>query len=119
MAVKLFHRIYKAVSRKNKDSYRHKQLNETKYYVDAGQYFIERCDSIIRANDNRKIKKNSSKSNLNRLSGISLKSYNEIGQQRAKRRNAIFELSEDERVGLSLVLKTHIQTRRLLDYGML
>jgi len=82
--------------------------------VDAGYYFIERSGTLHNNNSSSAaptsavLARKTRRSSIDYLSDIS-----------RPRRNAIFELSEEEREGLTMVLKGYIQQRNLKEFGML
>lgn len=121
MGVKLFERLHKALRRRKERQRQegHSKLaSDTSYYVDAGYYFIERSDTV---NSNHSTVVATPPSTVVVKKTISRKNSIEyvddtIGRLR---RNAIFELCEEEREGLTMVLKGYIQQRNLKEFGML
>ena len=127
MGLKLLERICQAL-RRRKERQRSGQIklvNDTSFYVDAGCYFIERSDVIYGYNHSAAVVKrtpiaapappSSRVPTGHKLSG----NLNYIDETGRLRRNAIFELSEEEREGLTMVLKCYIQQRNLKEFGML
>uniref|UniRef100_A0A7M5UQX3 Uncharacterized protein n=1 Tax=Clytia hemisphaerica TaxID=252671 RepID=A0A7M5UQX3_9CNID len=126
MGLKLFERICQALRRrKDRQHNTHTKLvNDTSFYVDAGCYFIERSDVIYGYTHSAAVVKRTSFPPAHTPAQTpaivrkkSTVDYNDdIGHLR---RNAIFELCEEEREGLTMVLKGYIQQRNLKEFGML
>ena len=120
MAINIISRIFRALRRKTKAkrAYVHKQLRDTSS-IDAGRFFVERCNCAFRRTEQRNVVKAPPKYSIPKLNNGNAIPPFEDEQFLFRRRNAVFELSEDERVGLSLVLKSYIQSCRLIELGML
>jgi len=117
MGVKLFERLHKALLRHKEHQCQKgyiKLAPDTSFYVDAGYYFIERSGTLHNNNSSSAaptsavLARKTRRRSIDYLSDIS-----------RPRRNAIFELSEEEREGLTMVLKGYIQQRNLKEFGML
>ena len=123
MGLKLLERICQALRRRKERqrSGQTKLVNDTSFYVDAGCYFIERSDVIYGYSHSAAVVKRTPipappPSRGHKLSG----NLNYIDDETGRvRRNAIFELCEEEREGLTMVLKCYIQQRNLKEFGML
>lgn len=130
MAINIITRILRALRRKTKQkrAYTHKPLRDSSS-IEAGRFFVERCncafrraEQINKLNSAAGLKTPSLQQKTHSLQKINSSSAIlafEDEQLLFRRRNAVFELSEDERVGLSLVLKSYIQSCRLIELGML
>ena len=127
MGLKLFERICQALRRrKDRQHNPHTKLvNDTSFYVDAGCYFIEHSDVIYGYTHSAAVVKRTSfpgshapsqTSESIRKKSSTIDYIDDIGHLR---RNAIFELCEEEREGLTMVLKGYIQQRNLKEFGML
>lgn len=124
MGLKLLERIYQAL-RRRKERQRNGQtklVNDTSFYVDAGCYFIERSDTIYGYSHSAAVVKRTPiaappPSRGHKLSA-NLKNYIDDDSGRV-RRNAVYEICEEEREGLTMVLKCYIQQRNLKEFGML
>lgn len=122
MAVRIIERICKILRRRRQRS-THKPLTvDVSFYVDAGIYFMERTEALCYKNNTstlrsaRNAKKPYSTKSLTRKGGKT-DTLERVGSR--LRRDAIFELCEEEREGLTIVLKGYIQQRNLKEFGML
>lgn len=112
-----FRKIKSSIKTSKTTNQRFKPLNDELVLLEAGFIFLDRCSK-------------SEVSSINRVNKFEVEIIEEIQSSQCcmaddiefiprPRRNAVYELSDDERYGFTYVLKGYIQATRLREYGML
>lgn len=105
---------------------RYKNLNDTTTNINAGWMFVDRCKNIMKykpTTPENFLKRNTGEAYLFSMDTSTIDNKDTESKindyKQRPRRNAIFELTCEERIGLPLLLKYHIQFKTIQNYGIL
>lgn len=85
----------------------YKVIDNKKYFVKAGTYFIDRCSAFLDSEVNEKEMEIISEKE------VDAEDNRELYRTKYRRRHGVAEISEDERRGLQILLKRHIIDKKL------